>query len=132
LGGLIFALGADSLFHGILYALMPMVEKARVPGAGTLLLSIGLAPLCAFAIDLLPDAAASVWTKRVALVLAGIALVILGVAIVGYLRKLPELENRILLTALTAALAAGILTGWRTQFLSARLGAAAALGLILF
>jgi hypothetical protein len=132
LGGLLFALGGNSLFHGVLYALVPLVEKARTPGTGTLLLSIGLAPLCAFAIDLVPEAAASVWTKRMGWILAGIALVILGLALVGYLRKLPELENRILLTALAAGLAAGLLAGWRMQILSPRLGSAMALALILF
>jgi Bacterial membrane protein YfhO len=132
LGGLLFALGGDNLFHGILYSLVPLVEKARVPGAGTLLLSVALAPLVAYGIDLVPVTQGSTWTKRVSWVLAGIALVILGVAIVGYLRKLPELENRILLTALAAGLAAAILVGWRSGILSATLGAVAALGLILF
>jgi hypothetical protein len=132
LGGVLYCLGGDSLFHGLMYALVPLVEKSRVPAAGTLLISIGLAPLCAFGIDLIPEAAASTWTRRVTTVLAGIALIIVGVAIVGYLRKLPDLENRILLTALAASLAAVILTGWRMQVLSTSLGAVAALGLILF
>ncbi len=86
LGGLLYSLGGDSLFHGLMYSLVPLVEKSRVPAAGTLLMSIGLAPLCAFGIDLIPDAAASVWTKRVSRVLAAIALIIVGVAIVGCLK----------------------------------------------
>ncbi len=132
LAGIFYSLGGDSLFHGLMYALVPLVEKSRVPAAGTLLLSIGLAPLCAFGIDLIPEAAASGWTRRVSRVLAGIALIIVGVAIVGYLRKLPDLENRVLLTALAASLAAAILTGWRMQILSKSLGAVAAMALILF
>ncbi len=132
LGGVIYSLGGDSLFHGLLYALVPLVEKARVPSAGTLLISIGLAPLCAFGIDLIPEAVASRWTRRVTWVLAAIALLIVGVSIVGYLRRLPDLENRIMLTALAAGLAGVILTGWRMQILSKNLGAVAALGLILF
>ena len=114
LGGLVCALGGNGLFHG------------------ALLLSIGLAPLSTFAIDLLPEAGASLWPKRVGFALAAIALVILGLAVIGFLSKVPALENRILLTALAAALAASILTGWRMQIVSARLGAAALLALILF
>jgi hypothetical protein len=64
--------------------------------------------------------------------LAGLALLITGIAIVGYLRKLPELENRILLTALAAALAAGILSAARMGALTPRLCSVAVLGLILF
>jgi len=114
LGGLVCALIGNGLSHG------------------AVLLSIGLAPLCAFAIDLLPEAAASLWSKRVGFALAAIALVILAAAVIGFLVKLAALENRMLLTALAAALAASLLTGWRMQIISARLGAAAALALILF
>src|SRR5207248_8805755 len=31
MGGLIFSLGGNAVFHGVIYSLIPMVEKARVP-----------------------------------------------------------------------------------------------------
>src|SRR5258706_101716 len=54
LGGILFALGPNSLLHGVLYALAPLVEKSRVPGAAVAVLSLGLAPLAAFGMDALP------------------------------------------------------------------------------
>ena len=52
LSGILFALGGNSVFHGMLYALAPLVEKARVPEAATLIFALGLAPLDAFGLDL--------------------------------------------------------------------------------
>src|SRR5208282_3360160 len=49
--GIVFALGGNSVFHGMFYALAPLVEKARVPAAATLIFAVGLAPLAAFGLD---------------------------------------------------------------------------------
>ena len=59
LGGILFALGPNSVFHGVMYALVPMVDKARVPAAGSIVFMLGLAPLAAFGMDrlALPDSA---------------------------------------------------------------------------
>lgn len=129
LAGCFFTLGGNSLFHGILYVLAPLVEKARVPAAATLLVSVGLAPLCAFAIDLLPQAKASVWPRRVAYTLACAAVLIISVT--GYLKNLPELDSPILWTTVSAAGAAVLLLSMRRVPIPARLTAAAALALIL-
>ncbi len=51
--GIVFALGGNSVFHGMFYALAPLVEKARVPEAATLIFAVGLAPLAAFGLDAL-------------------------------------------------------------------------------
>jgi len=51
--GILFALGGNSVFHGMFYALAPLVEKARVPAAATVLFAVGLAPLAAFGLDAL-------------------------------------------------------------------------------
>ena len=40
LGGLLFALGHNSVFHGVLYALVPMVEKARSPSMAIFILNL--------------------------------------------------------------------------------------------
>lgn len=39
LGGILFALGPNGLLHGILYAVAPMLDKARMPAAGTVVFS---------------------------------------------------------------------------------------------
>jgi len=42
LGGLLFALGHNSVFHGLIYALVPMVEKARNPSMAAFIFHFGL------------------------------------------------------------------------------------------
>jgi len=39
------------VFHGMFYALAPLVEKARVPAAATVLFAVGVAVLAAFWVD---------------------------------------------------------------------------------
>ena len=51
LGGLLFALGHNSVFHGVLYALVPMVEKARSPSMAVFIFHFGLCVLIAYGID---------------------------------------------------------------------------------
>ncbi len=41
IGGLIFALGARSLYHGILYALIPNLDKARAPSMAEAIFHLG-------------------------------------------------------------------------------------------
>jgi hypothetical protein len=130
LGGILFSLGGDSLFHGWMYALVPMVEKSRVPAAGLLLFTVGAAPLAAFGVDLLQER--SKWIGRVVWALAGVALLIGSLGVIGYLGKIPALETRIQLTALAAALAAAVIAGWNAGKLSPALGSAALLGITLF
>ncbi len=49
--GILFALGGNSVFHGMIYSLVPLVEKARVPQAATVLFAIGVSTLAAFGLD---------------------------------------------------------------------------------
>jgi hypothetical protein len=129
LGGIVFSLGADSLFHGWMYALVPMVEKSRVPAAGTLLFTVGAAPIAAFALDLLREQ--SNWIRRVVWALAGMSALIVALGVIGYLGKIPALETRIMLTALAAALAAAVIAGWNAGAISPPMGSAALIGVVL-
>src|SRR5439155_1230475 len=51
LGGLLFSLGHNSVFHGVLYSLVPMVEKARSPSMAIFIFHFGLCVLIAYGID---------------------------------------------------------------------------------
>src|SRR5207245_1717385 len=51
LGGLVFSLGHNSVFHGVMYALIPMVEMARNPSMASFLFHFGLCVLIAYGID---------------------------------------------------------------------------------
>lgn len=50
-GGLLFALGPDGLIQGVLYSVIPMLQKARSPGAAIVVFSLGAAPLVAMGFD---------------------------------------------------------------------------------
>src|SRR5580698_4985064 len=62
--GILFALGGNSVFHGMFYALAPLVDKARVPAAATVLFAVGLAPLAAFGLDALRNVDTNVDAAR--------------------------------------------------------------------
>jgi hypothetical protein len=133
LSGLIFSLGPNSIFHGILYSLVPLVEKARVPGAGTLVFAIGLAPLVAYGTDLLPLPEFAKWSRRAAWALGIIAVIVATVAFVVFAWNIrAATDDRLIITAVAAVLFAVILTGWRTGTISAPAGTTCALGLLLF
>ena len=53
LGGLIFAMGPFATFHGIIYSLVPMVEKARSASFGVFIFHFGVIVLSAYAVDAL-------------------------------------------------------------------------------
>jgi hypothetical protein len=50
-GGLLFALGGLSVFHGVAYLLIPLVEKARTPAFAIVIPQFALAVLAAYGID---------------------------------------------------------------------------------
>ena len=127
LGGILFALGPNSILHGALYAVLPMIDKARVPAAASILFTLGLAPLAAFGIDLLPDA--KEWSRRLGSFLAACAAVLalasLFFAMAGVSPTISD--NRMLITALVALLMTAVLRSGP----SPRLSSSAMLVLIL-
>ncbi len=141
--GILFALGGNSVFHGMFYALAPLVEKARVPAAATVLFAIGVATLAAFGLDTLRgismapggntsvDAArTSACATRTGWILAGFGAVVALGSLFFYAGRVPVAisDNRMVVTALCAILAAGLLTAR----ISSRARSAAAIGLVLF
>ena len=51
IAGLFLALAKNDIFHGILYSIVPLVEKARTPAAAIYLFHFAIAVLAAFGID---------------------------------------------------------------------------------
>jgi hypothetical protein len=128
--GIFFALGSNSVFHGMFYALAPLVEKARVPAAGTILFALGIAPLAAFGLDALRESAGSLFARRASWILAGFGAVLAFAVLFFYAARVPMAisDNRMAITALCAILAAGILAA---PF-SSGARAAGAIALVLF
>jgi hypothetical protein len=132
LGALVFALGPNSVFHGFLYAVVPMLEKARVPAQGMILFHLGVSALVAFGLDRFVEL-----SRRGMLVLA-IALASLGalLGMAGFVlfetRVLPlHGDTRFMVTALAAVAGAVVLwTAW-SGTLPLRTAAAVLLGFVL-
>lgn len=133
LGGILFALGPNSVFHGMMYAVLPLVNKARVPAAGSVVFALGLAPLAAFGIDRLPLPESGWISRRAGWILAGCAAVLMFGSLFFYAARVtPAItDNRMVITALVALLLAGLLAAWRSGGISARAGTVAALALVL-
>ncbi len=70
-GALIAALGANSIFHGVAYLIVPMVEKARSPAMAVVLVQFGISVLAAYGLDALRIGSWKRWPGR-ALMIAGI------------------------------------------------------------
>ena len=107
--GILLSLGANSIFHGVLYALVPMVDKARVPAAFTLVFAAGVAPLAAYGVDLLPRPENISWLRRFRWWLAGFALVIAAISVALFEAKITPADDRLMIPAIAAILAAGLL-----------------------
>ncbi|MDP8980275.1 MAG: YfhO family protein [Acidobacteriota bacterium] len=116
MGGVLFAIGPNSVFHGLLYAVVPFVEKARVAAMAFFLFQASAAVLAAFGIDHMRAASDAPWLRSV----------IRGVTIAGALlasvilwlllsKKLSwDMDDRVVVTALVAFLLAGLLYAWRS------------------
>lgn len=145
-GGLIFALGPNGLLQGVLYSLVPMLEKARSPGAAIIVFSLGVSPLAAFGLDCLAgmnetgDATRhSAWPAHAARVLAGFGAILALASIfffgAGFFAvgvNPSNFINSMLISATAAMSAAALITASRADALPARVFAFAAILLVLF
>src|SRR5262249_30128501 len=78
LGALVYALGQNSVFQGLLYAITPDLDKARTPSAIVVLMQFAAGALAAFAIDHLRHEPSGPWLGR-----ARVSLLIFGLATLG-------------------------------------------------
>ena len=103
-GAFLVALGGSNVFHGLMYAALPVFGKARVPARALVVWSLGAAPLVALGLDALRRGTAAVWLRPVAAVLAAGGAVTLAVQFVK-----PAQASELVLTSVTALLFAALL-----------------------
>ncbi len=122
IAGILFALGPNSVFHGILYGLLPMVDKARVPSMAVIVFDVGAAVLAAFGLDCFGSLADSRWARHVVQGTLVFGLVILTLVLAAvFLNKLHwDVDDRVVLSALIAILLAALLYAWRVGNLTGR------------
>lgn len=134
LGAIVYSLGPNSIFHGFLYAVVPMLEKARVPSMATIIWETGAAVLVAFGADAFAPERHSLWTRRIVLgILAfggAVYLIIVGVLFAN--KGAWQWEDRVSITALVTVLLACLLYAWRSGNLTGRQAAVLLTMLMLF
>jgi hypothetical protein len=114
LGGLIVSFGANSVFHGVLYSIVPAFEKARDVSFAIFLFHFALAVVAAFGVDALA-AGLPVWRGRMIRVLLVSAAVLAFVSlVVSAIPKSGE-PTGLMTSAFAAALLAAILYGQLTH-----------------
>ena len=128
LGGLLFSLGPNSVFHGILYALLPVVEKARNPAMASFIFHIGLCVLIAYGIDGYHSLRDAIVSRTVSTVLVFSALIAIAILILTATKT--PLEDRLGIVFLAGIVLAAILTAWRRGRISDQ-GAVTALALLM-
>jgi len=124
-GSLLVALGGFSVFHGLAYLLVPMVEKARSPAMAIVIVQFALAVLAAYGLDALRRSIIGRWCVPVLLAAGIMPWPVL--AVVASLRSETSLEyERLAVLGIVALALAALLHGWRSR----RISEAAMIGLI--
>jgi len=117
-GGLVLSLGYNSVFHGVLYALVPMVEKARSPSMAIVIFNFGLSVLVAYGIDGY-QSVGSILSSRTIRILLGFA-AFLSLLVWALTVAKVTFPDRFGIVVLAALLVAGILAVWRSERISSR------------
>jgi hypothetical protein len=118
-GGLLYALGAATPLHGLLYAILPALEKARVPARALHLVGFGVALLAAYGVDCLLERAAGDWARRIERLALAFGTLIFASAAVLALALKSEWSHGVLIAGLAALIFAAALAAWRTSKLGA-------------
>jgi len=110
-GGVLLALGPHSVVHGVLYAVVPLVEKARSPSMAMAVFSLGAAVLASYGLDGTSLGRNRAWLARLRLALAvvGLAVLLIFFGILTARRMSFEIEERVCLAGFFALAAAAVL-----------------------
>ncbi|MBX9602781.1 MAG: YfhO family protein [Bryobacteraceae bacterium] len=112
LAGLAFSLGPSTPLHGWIYALVPMVEKARVPAAAILLFHLAAAACAAAGIDSLRGGRLTALPSKI-LAATGASMLLLSLVLFAA-RIDPQIsDGRLTLTAILLLASAAVLDAWR-------------------
>jgi hypothetical protein len=110
-GAAVYSLGALSPLHGALYAVVPMLQAARVPVRAFHLVNFAVAVLAAYGIDSLLEEPKGRAGRRLSAAAAVYGVLILGAQAVAAATGRADLNDRIVLSGL-AALALAVVTAW--------------------
>lgn len=123
---LLFAMARHNIFHGLFYALIPFLDKARSPIMALSVVHFSLTALVGFGVDSFFRQRASPWTIRIAKYLAwfGVAAFVAVFFQLEFIRHIDRGEDRFAMVGLVGLLLAGVYVCWATLRIG-RKGAAA-------
>lgn len=125
--GLIYALGALTPLHGLLFSFAPMLNKARIPVRAIHLANFALAVLAAYGLDCLLARGSALWARRIQIALGALAALVFGAAV---WRR--DVSDTLLWSACAAISLAVFLHAHRRGRVTRRAGAAALLAIAIF
>jgi hypothetical protein len=115
LAGLLLALGSFNVFHGFLYGVLPLFDKARVPARAVFLFGFAAAPLAAYGLDAVLERPEWEWLKRVARAAAIFGGAVLAVTFVEWRLRPEGLHEGIVFGGFAALALAILLAAWRSR-----------------
>ncbi len=109
--GLFFSLGHQDVLHGFLYAVLPLIEKARTPAMAIVLFNFGAAILTAYGFDGLSAYRESAWPRRVGIwaVAAGALMMTMMLGVMMSKQMHMDHDDRIVLVAMIGLLAGALI-----------------------
>lgn len=135
IGTYLYSVGPFDVFHGILYSVFPMLEKARSANLVFVTSSFSLAALAAMGIDVLRAECGSafLWLRRFERGLLLLAVLLSAFVFIGLALKLPFVVdlNGLMMVAVVAACAAALFYAYRSNHVSFRPFAILIFGLAL-
>ncbi len=115
----LFALGSQTPLHGILYAVVPLMDKARIPSRSVVLINLGIALLAAYGFHAVFADRTLKATRIVSRLLAGAGALILATTFVLTVEQKP-MDEKVVLGGWICLAAAATLTVWRAAVFSRR------------
>jgi hypothetical protein len=131
LAGLVFGLGGFSFFHGLLYAVVPGLDKARSPGMATAILHMGLAGLAGYGLDTCRSFRRASYLP-LGLAIAGSVLLLFTTAVVLITPDKAYEQSRIAFTGIMSLSMALLLWLWFRGMLTNRSASMATVLMLLF
>lgn len=129
LAGYLLALGGSNLFHGVLYAALPLFGKARSPSRLLAIFLLGVAPLAALGLDALRTDARSQVLRTIGRTLLAFGCGTWAVGLVAPALHLPGPSDYLYLAALVTMLAGALMLGLQHGAVSSRFAMLAAFAL---
>ena len=130
-GALIAALGANSIFHGVAYLIVPLVEKARSPVMALVLVQFGISVLAAYGLDALRIGSWKRWPGRT-LMMAGILPWPVLMVLLTIRPQTGREYERLAVFGMVALGLAIILQLWRSNWIGNALALVLIVGAVLF